>query len=82
MSRSTSAGQGMCEGQVECVGHWWSVWDLCSRASGSTSVGQGVCMGQDSVEGCVALRVVGLVSCSRLVLLKEPHRRSTAPSKA
>ena len=30
----------------------------------------------------VALRVVGLVSWSRLVLLKQPHRGLALPSKA
>ena len=36
---------------MECVGHWWSVWGLCSGVIWSASGGQGVRTGQDSVDG-------------------------------
>ena len=48
---STSVGQGLCEDQMNCGGHWWRGGDLCSVAFGYTPGGWEMCMDQDCVDG-------------------------------
>ena len=65
-----SEGQGMCKG-----------WACIGRTCGAFGVGQlgsiqwvGACAwSRTMLMGCVALWAVGLVSCTRLVFLKQPH---------
>ena len=49
---------------------------LCSGVTGFASGVRDMHTVQDYVDGCEGLWAVGLVSCSRLVLLKQPHRGS------